>query len=221
MRVLCARGRRSETVLPWLSLIVIAVLIPGCGGSSIAVDLKTIAGISAPANTLRVNQTLQLSSKFLASGQAMIFSVNGIPGGNATIGTISSSGLYTAPAIVPNPYTVQITSTIAKYPDATPGSVSVQIWNPIPVLSGANPASFSEGVTTVTVNGSQFVYGAQISWNGAMVPTTFVSPHRTRRADRCPQSRCLSAYRHQSRSRIGYCASHIAQGRSRPGRAEA
>lgn len=176
MRVLCARGRRSETVLPWLSLIAIAALISGCGGSSIGVDLKTIAGISAPANTLRVSETLQLSSKFLASGQSMVFSVNGIPGGNATIGTISSSGLYTAPAVVPNPYTVQITSTIAKYPDATPGSISVQIWNPIPVLSSANPSSFSEGVTTVTVSGSQFVYGAQISWNGAPVTTTFVSP---------------------------------------------
>ena len=37
------------------------------------------------------------------------------------------------------------------------------------------PNGFSEGTTTVTVNGSQFVYGAQISWNGALVPTTYVS----------------------------------------------
>jgi len=138
--------------------------------------LGTIAAISAPANTLRVNQTMQLSSQYLASGQPVTFSVNGIPGGNATVGTISSTGLYTAPAVVPNPYTVQITSSIAKYPGATPGSVSVQIWNPIPVLGGVTPNGFSEGVTTVTVNGSQFVYGAQISWNGAAVSTTFVSP---------------------------------------------
>ena len=41
------------------------------------------------------------------------------------------------------------------------------MWNPIPVLGTVTPNGFSEGTTTVTVNGSQFVYGAQISWNGA------------------------------------------------------
>jgi uncharacterized protein (DUF1800 family) len=165
-----------KTRLLWPSLLLLAALIPGCGGGSIAVNLGTIAAISAPSNTIRVNQTLQLSSTYMASGQPVIFSVNGIPGGNATVGTISNTGLYTAPAVVPSPNSVQITSSIAKYPGATPGSISVQIWNPIPVLSGVTPDGFSEGVTTVTVNGSQFIYGAQISWNGAAVSTTFVSP---------------------------------------------
>ncbi len=176
MRVLCPRGPRPITASLWPSLLLLTALIPGCGGGSLAVNLGTIAAISAPGNTLRVNQTMQLSSQYLASGQPVTFSVNGIPGGNATVGTITSAGLYTAPAVVPNPYTVQITSSISKYPGATPGSVSVQIWNPIPVLGGVTPNGFSEGVTTVTVNGSQFVYGAQISWNGAAVSTTFVSP---------------------------------------------
>ena len=175
MRVLCPRGPRPITASLWPSLLLLTALIPGCGGGSLAVNLGTIAAISAPGNTLRVNQTMQLSSQYLASGQPVTFSVNGIPGGNATVGTITSAGLYTAPAVVPNPYTVQITSSISKYPGATPGSVSVQIWNPIPVLGGVTPNGFSEGITTVTVNGSQFVYGAQISWNGAAVSTTYVS----------------------------------------------
>ena len=68
-----------------------------------------------------------------------------------------------------------ITSSIAKYPGAIPGSVAIQVWNPIPVLGTVTPNGFSEGTTTVTVNGSQFVYGAQISWNGALVTTTYVS----------------------------------------------
>jgi hypothetical protein len=129
-------------------------VLAGCGGS-IAVDLSTIAAISAPANTLRVNQTLQLSSKYLADGLPMNFYVNGILGGNSDIGTISSTGLYTAPATVPTPYTVQITSSIAEYPTAVPGAVSVQVWNPIPALSTVTPGGFSEGTTTITVNGSQ------------------------------------------------------------------
>src|SRR5208283_2598297 len=80
-----------------------------------------------------------------------------------------------APAVVPTPYTVEITSAIAAYPNAVPGSAAVQVWNPIPTLASANPNGFSEGTTVVTVSGSQFVYGAQISWNGVMVPTTYVS----------------------------------------------
>ncbi len=186
MRVACLRASvppRSplSTASVWtsfllvISLITVAPLISGCGGASLAVDLNTIAAISAPSNTVRVNQTLQLNSSYVASGLPMTFYVNGIAGGNATVGTVSNSGVYTAPAVVPNPYTVQITSSIAKYPTAVPGSVSIQVWNPIPVLGTVSPNGFSEGTTNVTVNGSQFVYGAQISWNGALVPTTYVS----------------------------------------------
>ncbi len=187
MRVACLRqslhlrSSLPKTASSMVSLLFAVSLVPAvlsitaCGGGSLAVNLNTIAAIGAPASSVRVNQTLQLTSSYVASGLPMIFYVNGIAGGDAQVGTISSTGLYTAPAVVPNPYTVTITSSIAKYPTAVPGSVPIQVWNPIPVLSAATPNGFSEGTTTVTVTGSQFVYGAQISWNGALVPTTYVS----------------------------------------------
>jgi len=156
------------------AFLLVTSYIAGCGGS-IAVNLNTIAAIYAPVNMLRVNETMQLKSGYLAAGLPMNFYVNGILGGNAQVGTVSNTGLYTAPAVVPVPYTVQITSSIAEYPNAVPGSVSVQVWNPIPTLASANPNGFSEGTTTVTVTGSQFVYGAEISWNGVLVPTTYLS----------------------------------------------
>ena len=166
--------RSGSVCLSSLSLLI-PFAVGGCSGGSISVDLNTIAAVTASATTLRVNQTLQLSSRYMASGLPMNFYVNGILGGNSVVGTISSTGLYTAPAVVPNPYTVQITSTITKYPNAVPGSAQVQIWNPIPVLSSVNPSGVTEGTTTVIVNGSQFVYGSQVSWNGALIPTTYVS----------------------------------------------
>ena len=187
MRVACLRKSlhpRStvpKTASLWTSsfflvlLTPIALSIAACSGPSLAVNMNTIAAIGAPAASVRVSQTMQLTSSYLASGQPMTFSVNGIPGGNAQVGTVSSTGLYTAPAVVPTPYTVIVTSSIAKYPGATPGSVAIQVWNPIPVLGTVTPNGFSEGTTTVTVNGSQFVYGAQISWNGTLVTTTYVS----------------------------------------------
>lgn len=176
MRVAHSRSRlRLNALCPASILVLISVLLSGCGGGSIAVDLNTIAAVTASATTLRVKQTMQLSSRYMAAGLPMNFYVNGILGGNSIVGTITNSGLYTAPAVVPNPYTVQVTATISKFPTAVPGSALVQIWNPIPTLNSANPSSFTEGTTTVIVNGSQFVYGSQISWNGAMIPTTYVS----------------------------------------------
>ena len=53
--------------------------------------------------------------------------------------------------------------------------VTVNVLNPIPVIKAVTPSSFSEGTMTVTVKGSQFLYGAQIFWNGVPVPTTYVS----------------------------------------------
>jgi uncharacterized protein (DUF1800 family) len=153
------------TVLPFLS---------GCG-YFVVTDPSFYAGISAPVTTLRVNQQTQLKDNARTTGVPVIFFVNGFQGGNSEVGTIDSNGLYTAPAIVPVPNTVAITSTTAKFPNDPPGAVAIGVLNPIPALKSVTPTGFSEGTTTVKVNGSQFVYGAQILWNGAAVPTTFIS----------------------------------------------
>jgi uncharacterized protein (DUF1800 family) len=160
-----------------LSLALLTALIPllsGCGYFAVT-DPSFYAGISAPANTLRVNQQMQLKDNARTTGVPVIFFVNGVQGGNAEFGTIDSNGLYTAPAIVPVPNTVAITTTTAKFPNDPPGAVAIGVLNPIPALTSVTPTGLSEGTTMVTVSGSQFVYGAQIMWNGAAVPTTFVS----------------------------------------------
>jgi uncharacterized protein (DUF1800 family) len=160
-----------------LSFVLLAPVIPflsGCGYFAVT-NPSFYAGISAPGNTLRVNQQMQLKDNARTTGVPVIFFVNGVQGGNSEFGTIDSSGLYTAPAIVPVPNTVAITTTTAKFPNDPPGAVSIGVLNPVPVLNTVTPTGFSEGTTMVTVGGSQFVYGAQIIWNGKTVPTTFVS----------------------------------------------
>jgi uncharacterized protein (DUF1800 family) len=104
----------------------------------------------------------------------MSYSVNGISGGNDLVGYINSQGVYTAPAIVPSPSSVTLTGVSSMFP-SQPTSVTVSVLNPIPVISSVTPSSFAEGTATIAVIGSQFVYGSQIFWNGAAVPTTFVS----------------------------------------------
>lgn len=46
------------------------------------------------------------------SDTAVTWQVNSVTGGNTTVGTIDSSGLYTAPLVIPNPASVTITAFI-------------------------------------------------------------------------------------------------------------
>jgi uncharacterized protein (DUF1800 family) len=141
----------------------------GCGFSLNEANVAKLSAISAGGNNLRVTQTMQLKTE-----APVIWSVNGIPGGNSTIGTVSSTGVYTAPAIVPLPNNqVTIGSSSEIYPSK--GSYNVNVLNPIPIVTTVTPGAFSEGMAQIAVNGSAFIYGAQILWNGVAVPTTFIS----------------------------------------------
>ena len=153
-------------------LLFASCLITSCGGGSIAVDLGSIAAISAPNTTLRVTQTTQLSSKWMSAGQPIDFYVNGILGGSAEVGTISSTGLSLHPRLFPHPipYRSRADSTVSDcnaWLSENPGMES-------DVSSSVTPTGFSEGTTTVLVERMQFVYGATITWNGVVVPTTYV-----------------------------------------------
>ncbi len=53
-----------------------------------------------------------------APNTSLTWSVNGISGGSASVGTITASGLYTAPAAMPNPSTVNVTATSVANPSA-------------------------------------------------------------------------------------------------------
>jgi uncharacterized protein (DUF1800 family) len=154
-------------------LLIAALSLSGCA-TGLAPGFASY--IASPTNTLRVNQTVQLANNAAFTGSPMVYSVNGVVGGNDKLGTVDSNGVYTAPAIVPVPSnTVVITAQATNYPKDTPGSVTLNVWNPIPIIGSATPANFAEGTQLVTVTGSQFVYGSQIFWNGVAVPTTYVS----------------------------------------------
>ena len=105
----------------------------------------------------------------------MVFSVNGIVGGNAEFGTVDKNGIYTAPAVIPTPNSITITAVATLYPKDPAGSVTMNIWNPIPIVLSATPSAFAEGTELVTVQGAKFIYGAQMYWDGVAVPTTYVS----------------------------------------------
>lgn len=166
------RLRTLRTFLAGLGIFTLS-LLTGCG---LGFSPNVPAAIASPTSSVRVNETVQLQTNSALTGSPVAFSVNGVPGGNAQLGTVDGNGVYTAPTVVPTPTNaVTITSVATLFPNDPPGSVTLSIWNPIPIVAAATPSTFAEGTELVTVNGSQFIYGAQILWNGVAVPTTYIS----------------------------------------------
>ncbi len=79
----------------------------------LTVDASRIS-ITPPSAVKAVTATQQFTpSQYLPAGvgAGVTWAVNGVVGGNATVGTISGSGLYTAPVAVPSAPDVVITAT--------------------------------------------------------------------------------------------------------------
>ena len=83
-----------------------------------------------------------------ASSSAVNWQVNQVPGGNATVGTISSNGSYMAPNSVPNPATVTVTAVLLADSTKT-GSASVTIQS---LSSIQGPLTLSPKLSSVTTS---------------------------------------------------------------------
>ena len=115
--------------------------------------------VTGPAN-VTLGATSQYAAKVTgSSNQAVIWTVNQTTGGSAQLGTISASGLYTAPAAMPTSPTITIAAASAADPAAT-NSLSV-------TLQAAPPTGVATSVTVTgpaTVNlGGTAQYAAAVA----------------------------------------------------------
>jgi hypothetical protein len=122
--------QRMVFVAVALSVMAVAV---GCGSATSAPisGLNTLGGVSVSITpavmTVPTGTTQPFTATVNGSGlQAVQWQVNGIPGGQASIGTIDSTGNYTAPQFVPTPATVQLTA-IANADNTKQGDATVTI----------------------------------------------------------------------------------------------
>jgi len=161
----------------WLVLALI-VMHTGCAGTTKTTappPAQVSVSVVPSAANVRVGATQSFTASVTGStNQNVNWSVNGVAGGNAASGTISASGVYTAPASLPNSNAITISAAAAADSSASATS-NVTLWNATPVISNVTPATFSDGAYTLTVTGSSFVSGAQVLFGGAAVTTTFVS----------------------------------------------
>ena len=92
----------------------------------------TVTVIPTSSNVLLGNSLTFTANLTNTSDTGVTWSVNGVPGGNDTGGTIAASGVYTAPADLPVPAIVQVTAT--SQADATKsGSADLTIQSDISI----------------------------------------------------------------------------------------
>ncbi len=144
-------------------------------GSGAAVSIS-----GAPAQ-LSAGTSARLSAALVNVDPGVTWSVNGIPGGDATIGTITPEGLYTAPATPPPaPVTIRATSTAdpAVFDEVTIRIVPVPDPVPLPVAPPPSARTLASNVAlttpTVGLRGARrriVVVGVVAGRSGAIVIT--------------------------------------------------
>jgi hypothetical protein len=118
------------------AVLFLSLSLTACGGGSSTPapppPPPTIRSVSISANStlLRAGQQLQFTPIVRGTGNfstALTWSVNGINGGDAVNGTVSSSGAYTAPAALPPTNPVTITATSVEDPTKS-GSATLTVF---------------------------------------------------------------------------------------------
>lgn len=77
-------------------------------------------------------------------------------------------------------FTLQVQDSAAPTPATATRPFTLTVNNPVPAITALNPAFAPVGAasTLLAVDGSGFVSGAQVSWNGTLRATTFISSSR-------------------------------------------
>lgn len=141
--------------------------------SGAAAQSGVSVSVSPASASVRIGGTQAFSASVSGAPGTVAWTVNDLAGGNAVVGVIDAGGHYVAPASVPNPalVTVRAASTVA--PGAS-GSSTVSILA-APSISSVAPTSLPVGNFTLTVNGAGLTPGSLVSFDGALLATTFVS----------------------------------------------
>ena len=135
-----------------------ALLVTYANGVSVSVS---------PANpSVQTSATQQFTATVTGSSNTAVnWQVNGVAGGNSVTGTISTSGLYTAPSAVPSPAAVTV-NAISQADTTKSASTTVTVTAPAAVSVTVSPATATLQTSatqqfTATVTGSS---NTSVTW---------------------------------------------------------
>ncbi|MFL6603832.1 MAG: S8 family serine peptidase [Steroidobacteraceae bacterium] len=135
-------------------------------GKCPAVAMPVAVAVTPATASVQVGNGMQTFAAAVTNtaNTAVTWSVNGVTGGNATVGMISVAGVYTAPATAPTPATVTVKATSAA--DAMKSATAqITITTPIAVSITPTSATVQTGMTqafSAMVTGSS---NTSVNWS--------------------------------------------------------
>jgi uncharacterized protein (DUF1800 family) len=137
--------------------------------------LAATVAINPTSVTLATTAARQFTATVSGAADTTVtWSVNDIAGGNTALGRIDTTGRYVAPSAPPPGYAVTVRATSNADPAASQSSAVTIRWQS-PSVTTVSPNPIAPGAFSITVTGARFVNGAVVQWNGASLPTAFVS----------------------------------------------
>ena len=137
-------------------VVLMALVWAGCGGKKSSTSTTVAVTISPTTASIAGGATQQFTATVTnTTNTAVTWEVNGAVGGNATIGTISTSGLYTAPTVLPSTTTVSVTAV--SQADTTKSATATVTLTAPPIVISISPT------TATLVAGTQQQFTATVS----------------------------------------------------------
>lgn len=105
------------------ALVVLTLSACGGGGGGNNNNTPTVTVSPATANVQEGSQQQFTATVTNTNATAVGWQVNAVTGGNATVGTIDTNGVYTAPLVIPSPASVTITAFLQAAPNISGNSI--------------------------------------------------------------------------------------------------
>ena len=155
-----------------------ATRTPGTAGSDNCAPIEV--DVSPTTSSVQTGGTRTFTAAVSnAADTTVTWQVDGVVGGNATLGTITATGAYTAPASVPSPSIVTVTAVSNQDP-ARSDSASVAITAAAAPTSAPAPASSGGGGGAIDAAALLALLLASLrarqNRNSAAAPRLFKSP---------------------------------------------
>ena len=176
------RHFQNQAILTALATAALfSLLMSSCGGggssSTPPPAQAVLVSISPTTAPVMVDGTQQFTATVSnTTNTAVTWSVNTTNGGSSTLGTVSSSGLYTGPDLVPSPSSVTVTAT-SQADTTKSASATVSLSYPAPSVSSVSPSYVlvDSPETTLTIAGTGFTKASTVSFNNSSLTTSYVS----------------------------------------------
>jgi YD repeat-containing protein len=156
---------------------LITVTTPqGSAASPMQFTVIGLLTISPPGEVVIVGGSRQFrAADSVNPGAVFAWSVNGIAGGSLTVGTVTSAGLYTAPASVPTPPAVILTAVENGVTGASASAQALIVGTPLPAMASARSVSaLPQAASSSPATSSASPVSARVQ--AAASPATAIAP---------------------------------------------